>query len=68
MMPDGYGFGLVTGNIISPPLPGQTYRGGGDSKYVPGLLKHIHNQNEETVNQSPSRLTKTPYDQQILLK
>ena len=59
--------GLITGNINAPPpLPGQTHRGGGDSKYVPGLLKHINNQNEETVNQS--RRTKTQYGQQILLK
>ena len=43
---------LVTSNIIYPP-PGQTDRSGGDLKYVPGLLKHINNQNEEIVNPLP---------------
>ena len=39
-----------------PPTPptGQHTSGGGDSKYVSGLLKHINNQNEETVNPFPS--------------
>ena len=36
------------------PPPGQHTSGGGDSKYVSGLLKHINNQNEETVNPFPS--------------
>ena len=52
--------GLVTGSIISPPptqppTPWPNKSGGGDSKYVSGLLKHINNQNEETVNPLPVR-------------
>ena len=50
--------GLVTGNIICPPPPTPTSwlntSGGGDSKYVSGLLKHINYQNKETVNPFPS--------------
>ena len=46
--------GLVTGSMIFPrpptPTPWPNTSGGGDSKYVSGLLKHINYQNEETVN------------------
>ena len=42
--------GLVSGSIISPPTPWPNTSGGGDSKYVSGLLKQINNQNVETVN------------------
>ena len=53
-MPDGCGFG--PGSIICPPCPPPwpNTSGEGDSKYVSGLLKHIHYQNEETVNAFPS--------------
>ena len=52
-MPDGCGFG--PGSIICPPppthpTPWPNTSGGGDSKYVSGLLKHINDQNEGTVN------------------
>ena len=36
------------------PTPWPNTSGGGDSKYVSGLLKHINDQNEETVNPFPS--------------
>ena len=43
--------GLVTSSIICPPpTPWPNTSGGGNTKYVSGLLKHI---NEETVNPLP---------------